>query len=362
MTAAHSILPPSSAAVWVNCAAAVTMIASYPEPPTDESRRGDEAHAWAAYELRKLLRPGYPPAKPDLPEPDEETADAVAEWVEACLPLAQLAGRFWYVEERTPIERIHAECFGTADFAACDAVNNVLYVRDFKFGHAGVDAWENWQLIAYAVGLLDKLRIDDQVYTVNLGIVQPRYYRRDTQKVWELPAYELRNYANQLNHAARVALKGGPATAGKWCQFCPGRHACQAAMDLGLAMFEAASAGLPDPLSPAALGVQLHVIREARKHLEALEVGLSADAEARLLAGVLVPGWQMEATKGRQYWSVDADTVVAAIPAAAKTAAMTPTQAKKAGAPEALVDALSARKTGLKLAPLTKQTLSRIFK
>src|SRR5579863_10074613 len=83
-----------------------------------------------------------------------------------------------HIEELLDISSIHPDCRGTPDAWGRRNLFE-LHVFDYKFGHSFVEVYENWQLIEYAAGILQKLGIDgikDQNTFVNMHIIQPRSF------------------------------------------------------------------------------------------------------------------------------------------------------------------------------------------
>src|SRR5690606_19069954 len=88
--------------------------------------------------------------------------------------------RDMHIEEYIDLSCIYAGMYGYIDNWLLDTKANTLYVWDAKFGHRGVDAFENWQLITYVAGLLEQLSINgfvDQNLNVSLRVSQPRSFR-----------------------------------------------------------------------------------------------------------------------------------------------------------------------------------------
>lgn len=346
----HALLAPSSSHQWLRCPASVLARLSFPDPDGPEAEEGNRAHSLA---LRGLN--GQPWDGPDVPQ---EMADGVSRYIAVC---QSAPGVLRGAETHIRIDRVHSEhCAGTPDYWAFDEPSYTLTVVDFKYGHREVNAEANPQLMLYAIGLIDHLRLDDQRLRLNFLIVQPRAFHRATSAVWSCSGADLRNWGNQLQHAAELALGPDPrAVAGEWCRDCPARLACPAATARGVALFDATCRADFNTLDAGSSGRYLTWLGVAIKHLARLEKAISADVEARLAKGQPVDGWALKHVPGRLGWSVDDATVLAVAPQASRPGVMTPAQAKAAGVDAALVDSLSSRGTTTKLTPLN---LERIFK
>lgn len=376
----HSIIPPSSAHAWLRCSGWVLMNQTYPQPPTPESLEGEAAHDLGAQMIEAASRAqSYPPQSSivgsthangteftdGLYEAAEMYADDVKE-------VMRTTGVFTpQIEQRLKIPRIHEQSFGTPDARLFDKNSGTLFIWDAKFGHRKVEAEENWQLINYAAGALQELGVQgdmDQYYTVEFRIVQPlAYHRGGPVRSWRVRASDLRTYFNKLALAAEKALGPNPEyVSGSHCRDCPGRHACPAALEAGLQLFEVATAPHPQELPPAALGLQLQIIERAADQLKYLQTGYEAQVEALTKNGTAVPGWIPEQSYGREAWVKPIEEVLALGKLfgidLAKPSAVTPKQAVKSGIDETVIKQYSGRKPGaVKIVPDTSNKAEQVF-
>jgi hypothetical protein len=275
------------------------------------------------------------------------------------------------VEQRLEAPRIHELSFGTCDCFLFDRKTGELFIWDYKFGYELVEAFENWQSINYAAGIFDQFGVnglEDQITTVRIRIAQPRAFHREGPiREWKVKGSDLRGYFNQLHAGAHKAL--GPnaeCNTGPHCKHCPGRHACEAAITAGARLFEAASKPVPVELSDAALGVQLSLVKRARKHLEYLESGFEEQVAGRMRAGALIPGWGREDTYGRDKWDKPFEEVIAMGEMFGqdlrKKEPITPKQAIKLGVDEAVIKAYSSQpRTGVKIVPDNGNKAKQVF-
>lgn len=369
---AHAFLAPSSAPRWVRCALSASLEAAYPETEASPaSIEGTAAH-WAV----QMLLQGTPAAV-DVQAPNGaaitqemlEGAELVRDDIFATL--GPNWGQFLAVERPVQIRRVHpTHNWGTPDYRAWSRLNNgrlCLSVWDYKYGHGIVEAFENWQLLDYACGLLDEAGIDgikDQETVVDLAIIQPRAFHRDGPvRHWRVLASDLRGYFNQLAHAAALAVSANPKATPtpEGCENCRGRHACEA---LQRAAYTAAAKGEEYgalDVSPHALGLELRTLKRAQKLLDARVSGIEAQAAASIKQGVLVPFWAMESTPGRLAWSKPAPEVFAlgdmlGLKLQKDPEPITPTQAKAAAKAAKvsgdIIDAYATRPIGaVKLVP-----------
>lgn len=376
MSGDHALLAPSSAKRWVKCNASALLEACYPDDETDAAREGTAAH-WVASE--QLTHAAIPATLLGVAAPngvivtDEmiEAAGVYVAHVRSHLERLGLDHDALVVEQRVDIPRVHPENWGTPD---CWLYNRVgsheLHVWDYKFGHGFVDEFENWQLIDYTAGILDRLGLngqDDQTLTVHTHIVQPRcYHASGPVRSWSVPAVHLRAHFNILAMAAKDAMSGqASAKPGEHCVNCKARHACNALQEDAYRSAQIARESVSVDLSPEALGLELHYLRGALTRLQARLTGLEQQAESLLRSGQRVPYSTLVQSSGRQQWSVSVAEVLAlgalCNVKVAKDDVITPQQAIKAGIPAELVELYSKRTSGLKLAADDGRDARKVF-
>ena len=200
----HSKLPPSSAARRVACPGSRALEAMYPEDKESPFAKEGEAAHWVASELLRSCEsfPTYAPNGEFITQEMFKGADLYYD------SIATVLNRFYgmvdytqlSIEQRVDISRIHPDCWGTPDCWLYHAPE--LHIWDYKFGHGFVEVFENWQLIEYAAGILDRLGVNgiaDQHTTIYFYIIQPRnFHRLGPVRTWRVKASDLRSYFNIL--------------------------------------------------------------------------------------------------------------------------------------------------------------------
>ena len=378
MTDQHAFLAPSAAHRWVQCPASPKMEALHPEPEdSPESMEGTAAH-W----VNQMTLAGTPPAI-DSATPNGvivtgemlEGAELVVEAVDQMLGAAGRA--YLVVEQRVAIPRVHAQNWGTPDYRAWTrAPDNrlVLNMLDYKFGHGIVEAFENWQLIDYVAGCLSEAGITglaDQNVIVDMCVIQPRSFHKDGPvRHWRVLASDLRGHINRLAMAAEDATSADPgcSPAPAACKHCLARHACTALQRTAYMASDLAYKAESLDMTPQHLGLELRMLYRARDLLNARISGQEAQAVSHITVGKRqVPWWAMEATSGRRGWIRPAAEVIAlgnlmGVNLAKDPDVITPTQARKAGLLDSLVDAYSHVPPGTaKLVPDDGAKARRVF-
>lgn len=359
------------------------MVARYPEEESEDTLNGEASH-WlgetliqmgAAMHVTPSVRDGLlGQAAPNGVIISDEMFEAAWEYAnDVVREIKKYPFAAWGVETRIKAPNIHAESFGTTDAYLYDPQSNRLIVWDYKYGYKIVEAFENWQGINYVAGLFDMLSIDglqDQTLRVDIRIVQPRAFHRDGAiRSWKVLGSDLRGYINILHNNAHEALSENAKTrSGEHCIYCNARHACQAALDGGLGMFEAVNKPIPAELAPEQLGTQLSIVKRARKQLEYLESGYEEQLKSLIRGGSNVPGWSVEQGLGKRQWSKPVDEILKfgdlmGVDLREPVKAISPAQAEKKGIDEAVVAAyVERRQIGLKVVPDNNSKAKQVFK
>ena len=384
----HSIIPPSSAGIWGKpdgCTGWVVMAQTYPETEESiDSREGTASHEIGAdiitdaktnKRARHTASDWIGITASNNVVFTEEMFDAAKMYADDVI--SEMRKRMIFSEPNLGIEapveakRIHDLSFGTCDAYLYDEKKGRLIIWDYKYGYGVVEAFENWQAINYACGILEKLGIDgraDQYLTIEIRIVQPRAFHRDGPiRKWVVKACDIRAHMNILHDNAHVAL--GPDAkyqSGDHCRNCRGRHACPAALKAATRMYEVVTQPTPVELSPEAMGVQLAIIKRAKKALEYLESGFEEQVSAVVRAGGQVPGWAVEQSYGRETWANPLEEVFAMGDMLGhdlrSTKAITPGQARKLGVDASVIMAYSTKpSTGIKIVPDNGNKAKQVF-
>lgn len=237
----HAILSASSSHRWLNCNPSARLEQEFEDQETEAAAEGTAAHALCEHKLRKALklRSKKPVSQYDCDEMDDYT-DGYVQFVLEQLAQAKLTcpDPQVLIEQRLDFSCYVPDGFGTGDCLIIASPR--LHVIDFKYGLGVlVDAYQNPQMMLYALGAL---RIFDRLYDiteVSMSIYQPR---RENVSTWTISVDELMDWAeNTLRPKADLAYKGeGEYSPGSWCQFCKAAVKCRARAEakLDLARFE----------------------------------------------------------------------------------------------------------------------------
>lgn len=355
----------------IGCGGSWAMQLIHPEPADSINQAaadGTAAHEGAARVLRGECSPfdlvGWAASNGTIL--DRGMCEAIEAYTSDVLRYAREGGDL-HVEE--PIEVIPDVLGGTPD--AWHHHGSKITVWDFKTGHDPIEAFENWQLLGYLAGVLNKLGINglqDGFIRVELVIVQPRaMHRLGTRRSWVFFADAARGYFNRIEDAARDALTGNPATkSGSHCLYCSARAFCPAAAKAAGAALEFIGSASSIPLDPAAAAYELDLLERAIEAAKTRRAGLSQAVETAIRSGHAVEQFVLEPSYGRDSWKIpDGELFIIGDAMGVdlrNTKPITPTQAKAAGLDPALIDNLRDRKaSGVKLVRADASTAKQIF-
>lgn len=248
---------------------------------------------------------------------------------------------------------------------------HVIRVGDYKYGHRYVEIFENYQLLGGTVGVMERLEIFDFDTWVEWVLVQPRAYHRDGPiRVRRMQMSSLRALINHAHSRVEEALGPDPQCyTGPHCKDCDATAICTTLMNAGAHIVDYSSKALPEVMSPQAMGVELRILSDALKRLEARKVGLAASVEAVLRAGQPVPMWKLAPGRAPRTWfdNVTPEEIalmgdLAGVELRKPMAVCTPTQAIDSGIDENVMKNYADRPKGaLSLKPDSAAEVRKIF-
>ena len=221
----HAACSPSSAAMWLNCPASITLAEGRTRPSSKYAKEGTAAHRIAEMILGGEI---FPPGKVAV-EGSEfivgmPMLTALHPYLDFVFDLSAEADDM-YFEARVSIGDDNL-VWGTTDCAAL--TNDVLDIVDLKYGKGVSVDPDSAQLKIYALSAWSTLWPDQPIRQVNLTIVQPRMDaepKTHRMKVKDLLEWE----KTQLKPAIKK-IEDGDTTekAGSWCRWCVRKNECAA--------------------------------------------------------------------------------------------------------------------------------------
>lgn len=337
-----SVLRPSNAYIWANCAAAPTFAERVPEPETTDAAREGTCAAWLAEMTLKSGGMCNDHLNATHANGWLVTAEMVVN-VQSYVDMLRGRGGIVSAEQRVYLtEFIH----GTLDASTSGAaIATTLYVDDLKYGLEYVEVFEHFQLLIYAAAELRRLGNPPHITHVQMGIYQPRLPHPDgVHRTWTLTVAELWQWAEWIVARGTLCMLPQPvATPGRHCRRCNALttcHAAQATLQNGYDFI------VNDHRQHERKGDDL------AKYLDFLDTladlaksaknAAIAEAEIRMRRGDHVRGWHFKPRKGHRVLKYHPELVrllTGVNPI--MTVPMKPPDLERAGVPKKTVDALS---------------------
>jgi hypothetical protein len=218
------------------------------------------------------------------------------------------------IEQRIDLSFIHPELnMLKPDCYIWDDVNGVLDIWDFKFGRRVVEVFENWQLILYALGIINNLEMtgyEDQHVRVRMRIYQPFASHVDgSSRVWECQASDLRTYANLLIEGAKASLADNPTTTpgASQCTYCTARRGCESLQRSNYNIMDYIDNAVPYEMKGLNLSSEYNLLKHFESILKARLSGIEEQVLHDIKHGEIVHGLGVTQGYGRKTWRKDID-------------------------------------------------------
>jgi len=208
----HAKFSPSASSIWLKCALYPSMKARFPDTSSAASEAGTRLHDLA----EKALITGVMPA-------DATDCRAIVPYIEHVRKVFDNAEAPHLIIEGK-VQIFGEGCEGTLDAGIVSPEK--ISVIDLKTGTSPVKAFENTQLILYAIGVIKKHKVPDET-PVDITIVQPRKKTGWPVDVWSTTTEAVMRWVPKFEKAmARAEVENPPAIAGSHCFWCPGKLHC----------------------------------------------------------------------------------------------------------------------------------------
>ena len=346
----HTKLSPSSAHRWTRCPGSVREELKYPDNSGPAALDGTRTHALLEMCLVTGMDPELMVGMTTSDDEGSYTIDADrAKRVKVAVDHVRDLGGEVTTERRVDPSRLvgRDDLGGTVDVTVI--VGDTAHVIDYKDGITPVEAVENEQLIAYALGHLAGYDLPvNGCYPVSsmvLTIIQPKLAMKGLPPItsWELSVESLLSRIGDIVvKAAATDAPDAPLVPGeKQCRFCKAKGGCAAVnthvMD-AVGMFKSIDivqqAAVTEPTEMS--NDKLREVIEAAPLLRQLLEASEAEALRRMQMGQTIPGLKVVNGRGSRAWAHTEDEMVVklkkiGIPAGALyvTKLISPAQAEK---------------------------------
>lgn len=347
---AHAKLSPSSAHRWSRCPGSVREELKYPYNAGPAALDGTRTHALLEMCLVTGMDPELMVGMTTSDDEGSYTIDADrAKRVKVAIDHVRDLGGVVTTERRVDPSHLlgRDDLWGTVDVTV--VVGDTVHVIDYKDGITPVEAVENEQLIAYALGHLAGYNLpingDYPVKHMVLTVIQPKLSLKGLPPItsWELSVESLLSRIGDIVvKAAATDAPDAPLVPGeKQCRFCKAKGGCAAVnthvMD-AVGMFKSIDivqqAAVTEPTEMS--NDKLREVIEAAPLLRQLLEATEAEALRRMQMGQAIPGLKVVNGRGSRAWAHTEDEMVVklkkiGIPAGALyvTKLISPAQAEK---------------------------------
>ena len=214
----HALLGASSAHRWLICPPIARLEENVKDRGSSFAQEGTDAHSLAELELMKRFKKmsvrtmnkkikAFKESSSFFDQAMEDYVDGYCDIVEEHFNAYEDAEI--ELEQKVDFTKWVPEGFGTSDVVIL--TDKVIEIIDLKYGKGvPVDAYQNPQLMLYALGAVDKFDLAYEFETVKMTIVQPRL---DSVSTFEIEYEELMYWAD--NYVAPRAVQAYEGT-GEW--------------------------------------------------------------------------------------------------------------------------------------------------
>jgi len=308
--------PISGAPRWAYCPGAPKMCKDEPDTSSEEAEEGNATH-WVAQQMLETFKLGADghaigqvligrQAPNGMIITDEMFDGALTYYNIITKTIGDGDRQYLYIECRVKAgQTLDPEMWGTLDCMWFEAKGNNLYIWDFKFGHLRIAAYDNMQLVGYAIAAGETFKYTKINPRLSLNIVQPRCYDGQGPLLnWSTTYDDLRAHVNIMKQSITDhRMNKGLVKSGAWCRECPARRKCPAILQAAAVSIDFSTTAIPVGMSNEALAYELEVIERAEARIKQRKAAIEAEAESRVRSGQLVPGRRMEDTIGHRKWS-----------------------------------------------------------
>lgn len=219
----HALISPSALGRTVECPGWIEFSTHFPKQETSDAA----ADGTVVHELLDDMFKGEPITREHTEEQLEYALSAHTWW-------QTLEGKFTKFESWSEIKvKLTDNIWGTLDRGLYDRESSTLIVWDYKHGQ-GVEvfAHENWQLMAYAIGLMRKLGLGKELKRVWCVVYQPRIKLLNKFDVWETDVETLIDRFKTMRATEdKVVKKVQEFKSGMHCTFCPCKSDCKTLLE-----------------------------------------------------------------------------------------------------------------------------------
>lgn len=273
----HPKLSASGSQRWILCAGSRKAEEGLPDQKSKYADEGTLAHEIAAAMLNKQDISHYN-ITPEMFQHIQVYVEYVETLVDKTIYYPEI-----YIEHTSDFSHIVPYNTGTADAVIISV--NTLHIIDFKYGIGhSVSAYENSQLLLYAMGVYHKLKDKDIIQEITLHIVQPRTNNFDK---WSLSIKELSYWEGYIKAKAEIALRDDAPRipSENACKWCKAKTTCPALYNFTVEVLESSKTEVEDS--------KIRIILDNSKMIKNYINSLETKVFDKLSSGFNFPGYKL---------------------------------------------------------------------
>lgn len=222
----HAAASPSSAEMWMNCPASVTLAEGRTRPSSLYAKEGTAAHQIAEMILNGEL---FPPGRITIEGSEFIVGLPMLRALNPYIDFVQKlqdGGAKVRVEQRVRLKWADGLVWGTTDCVA--KTGGVLDIVDLKYGKGVAVNPDHAQLKIYALAAIHTFYPKASFDSVNLTVVQPRI--NPVPQTHTMSGEDLFAWGFDELHPAVTRIVGNDITEtyGHWCRWCVRKAECNA--------------------------------------------------------------------------------------------------------------------------------------
>ena len=269
-------LSASGSQRWILCGGSRKAEEGLPDIKTKYADEGILAHEIAAALLSKEDISNY-----DITSEMLENVELYVEYVDNLVDKTIYYPSI-YIEQKADFSHVVPYNTGTADAIIISV--NTLHIIDFKYGMDQVSAYENSQLLLYAIGIYNGLKNKDIIKEIVLHIVQPRINNYDK---WSLSIGQLSYWEGYIKAKAEIALNDNAPRipSENACKWCKAKTTCPALYDFTKDVIDSSKQEIDD--------YKIKIIMDNSKMIENYIISLRNKIFDKLSSGFNFPGYKL---------------------------------------------------------------------
>lgn len=226
----HAACSPSSASMWLQCPASVTLTRDVSRPSSSYAREGTAAHSVAEMSLNGDI---FLPDRVIVEDAEVIVSRGMCVALNPYITHVEMLRSRWgattVLEKRLVVPGTHGMVWGTLDCGVHIPLGQELHVVDLKYGKGHIVDPSTAQLKLYALALACFVEVGDFDTKVTLTICQPRV-GGDPIRSYATTLEELFHWRTKTVMPAIGKITAGDTSevAGAHCRWCVRKSECKA--------------------------------------------------------------------------------------------------------------------------------------